>query len=204
MQTSIFNQISEIPPPQAVFWQLLACLARHPSAFTSMCGTDTAGRGALEPPPEGGARTKLYSTDNFSSANRILRPRQKKTPDQIPDIKEGFYLLAIFFFLLVPSINKVIFEFFISLSPSPVDVIRSRVTKQALLPRPHYGTCLHCYRGEDFSPFFRRRLASNCVTKVFRATVILRSSSTGWGDESVLEGVSESDEGGLAKTKEKS
>ena len=61
----------------------LARLARRPSAFTSMCGTDTAGRGALEPPPEGGARTKPYSTENSSSANRILRPRQK-TPDQSP------------------------------------------------------------------------------------------------------------------------
>ena len=61
----------------------LARLARRPSAITSMCGTDTAGRGALEPPPEGGARTKPYSTENSSSANRILRPRQK-TPDQSP------------------------------------------------------------------------------------------------------------------------
>ena len=61
----------------------LARLARHPSAFTSMCGTDTAGRGALEPPPEGGARTKPYSTENSSSADRMLRPRQK-TPDQSP------------------------------------------------------------------------------------------------------------------------
>ena len=61
----------------------LARLARHPCAFTSMCGTDTAGRGALEPSPEGDARTKPYSTENSSSANRILRPRQK-TPDQSP------------------------------------------------------------------------------------------------------------------------
>ena len=82
------TKIPEIPPRHALFLQLLACLARHPSAFTSMCGTDTEGRGALEPPPEGrGARTKLYSTENSSSANRILRPRQK-TPDQIPDTKK--------------------------------------------------------------------------------------------------------------------
>ena len=74
------------------FLQLVACLARHPSAFTSMCETDTAGRRALEPPPEGGARTELYSTENSSSANRILRPRRKKTPDQIPDTKEGFFI----------------------------------------------------------------------------------------------------------------
>ena len=57
-----------------------------------MCGTDTAGRGALEPPPERGARTKLYSTENSSSANRILRPRPKETPDQIHDTNEGFYI----------------------------------------------------------------------------------------------------------------
>ena len=59
----------------------LARLARHLSAFTSLCGADTAGRGVLEPPPEAGARTKLYSTENSSSANRILGPRQK-SPDQ--------------------------------------------------------------------------------------------------------------------------
>ena len=48
----------------------------------------------VEPPPEGGARTKLYSTENSSSANRILRPRQK-TPDQIiHDTKEGFCICS--------------------------------------------------------------------------------------------------------------
>ena len=34
---------------------LFACLAHRLSAFTSRCGTDTAGRGALEPPPVDGA-----------------------------------------------------------------------------------------------------------------------------------------------------
>ena len=66
------------PSRHAVFLQLLACLARQPSAFTLMCGTDTAERGAVEPPTEGGARPKLCPTDNSSSANRILRPRQKR------------------------------------------------------------------------------------------------------------------------------
>ena len=42
---------------------LLACLAQRLSAFTSRCGTDTAGRGALEPPPEDGARTKLFDRE---------------------------------------------------------------------------------------------------------------------------------------------
>ena len=39
---------------------LLACLTQRLFAFTSRRGTDTAGRGALEPPPEDGARTKLF------------------------------------------------------------------------------------------------------------------------------------------------
>ena len=63
-----------------------------------MCGTDTAGRGAWEPPPAGGARTKLYSTENSSSANRILWPRQKQNPDEIPNTKEGFYLDLFLYF----------------------------------------------------------------------------------------------------------
>ena len=42
---------------------LLACLAQRLSASTSRCGTDTAGRGALEPPPEDGARTKLFDRE---------------------------------------------------------------------------------------------------------------------------------------------
>ena len=42
---------------------LLACLAQRLSAFMSRCGTDAAGRGALEPPPEDGARTKLFDRE---------------------------------------------------------------------------------------------------------------------------------------------
>ena len=45
------------------FARFLACLAQYPSAFTSRCRTDKAGRGALEPPPEDGARTKLFNRD---------------------------------------------------------------------------------------------------------------------------------------------
>ena len=95
---------SELPPRPAVFLQLLARLARHPFAFTSMCGTDTAGRRALEPPPEGGARTKIYSTENSSSANRMLRPR-RKTSDQIHDTTELFYI-CLYFFCRAPSSSE--------------------------------------------------------------------------------------------------
>ena len=38
----------------------LACLAQHPSAFTSRRRTDKARRGALEPLPEDDARTKRF------------------------------------------------------------------------------------------------------------------------------------------------
>ena len=41
----------------------LACLAQRLSAFTSRCGTDTAGRRALEPPPEDSARTNLLDRE---------------------------------------------------------------------------------------------------------------------------------------------
>ena len=51
---------------------LLACLAQRLSTFTSMCGTDTAGRGGLEPPPEDGARTKLF--------DREFQLRESHTP----------------------------------------------------------------------------------------------------------------------------
>ena len=40
------------------FYVRLPCLAQHKPALTSRCGTDRAGRGALEPPAEDGARTK--------------------------------------------------------------------------------------------------------------------------------------------------
>ena len=42
---------------------LLARLSQRLSAFTSRCGTDTAGREASEPPPEDGARTKLFDRE---------------------------------------------------------------------------------------------------------------------------------------------
>ena len=104
------TKISGIPPQHAILLQLLACLARHPSAFTSTCGTDTAGRGAFESPPEDGARTNLFDREfqfcashteaetktnswpnprikewSYIDYTFILRPRRKKTPDRIPE-----------------------------------------------------------------------------------------------------------------------
>ena len=45
------------------------------------------GEGRLSRPPEA-ALERSYSTENSSSANRILGRRQEKNPDQIPDTKE--------------------------------------------------------------------------------------------------------------------
>ena len=42
---------------------LLASLAQPTYPIIARCGTDTAGRGALEPPPEDGARTKLFDRE---------------------------------------------------------------------------------------------------------------------------------------------
>ena len=59
----IQEYLGRIPPKIQIKIALLACLAQRLSAFTSRCGTDTAGRGAFEPPPEDGARTKLFDRE---------------------------------------------------------------------------------------------------------------------------------------------
>ena len=57
----------------------LACLAQRLSAFTSRCGTDTAGRGAFEPPFKDGARTKLFDRE-FRSRESHNDAETEKTP----------------------------------------------------------------------------------------------------------------------------
>ena len=59
----IQEELGRIPPKIQNKSVLLACLAQRLCAFTSRCGTDTAGREALEPPPEDGARTKLFDRE---------------------------------------------------------------------------------------------------------------------------------------------
>ena len=44
-------------------YALLACFAQPTYPTPARCGTDTAGRGAYEPPPEDGARTKLFDRE---------------------------------------------------------------------------------------------------------------------------------------------
>ena len=55
--------LGRIPPKIQKKRTSLACLAQRLSALTSRCGPDTAGRGALEPAPEDGTRTKLFDRE---------------------------------------------------------------------------------------------------------------------------------------------
>ena len=73
-----------------MFSQLLACLVRHLSAFTSMCGTNTAerGAGAFEPPPEAGARTKLFDRE-FQSRELHTKAETQENSYLIPEKMNG-------------------------------------------------------------------------------------------------------------------
>ena len=59
---------------------LLNCLAQCLSALKSRCGTDTAGRGALEAPPEDGVRAKLYDRQFQSRELHSEAETKKKQP----------------------------------------------------------------------------------------------------------------------------
>ena len=84
--------------------------------------------------------------------------------------------LSASFWLLIPAI---IFALFLSPSPSPrYTYLRSVVTKQALLPPPHYGTRLHFYRENNSalsSLVDLRRIVLNAFTtgKPFFSTSLL-------------------------------
>ena len=49
------------------------------------------GEGRWSRPPKA-ALERSYLTENSTSANRILRPRRKITPDRIPETKEWLYI----------------------------------------------------------------------------------------------------------------
>ena len=68
---------------------------------------------------------------------------------------------TLFFFFLYSS-HALYSPFFFSLPPSRNADPRSH-RWQALLPPPHYGSCLALLSRQDFNPFFPRGLASNCA-----------------------------------------
>ena len=109
------TEVSRLPLQNTIFLQLLAFLAQHPSAFTSRCRTDKAGRGALEPPPEDGARMKRFDrefqfreshTEAISYAVGFFsRKRPFSTEAQIGlsyEIEKGLFRLN-FFRLRIPT-----------------------------------------------------------------------------------------------------
>ena len=71
---------------------LLACLVQRLSAFTSRCRTDKGGRGALEPLPERGGRTKRFGRE-FQSRESHTEAETKKTPDRITEERRIIYNL---------------------------------------------------------------------------------------------------------------
>ena len=64
---------------------LLAYLAQPTYPMPARCGTDTAGRGAFEPPTEDGPRMKLQVFDlEFQFRESHTEAETEKTPDRIP------------------------------------------------------------------------------------------------------------------------
>ena len=80
------------------FCTLLACLAQPTYPIQARCGTETAGRGTFEPPPEDGARTKLFDRE-FQFRESHTEAETKKTPDRTPPQKNDH----IYIFMLVPA-----------------------------------------------------------------------------------------------------
>ena len=89
---------------------LLACLAQRLSAFTSRCRTDAAGRGALEPSPEDGARTKRFDGEFQFRESHTERPRRKKTPDRIPPKKNDHIYIYNFCNIYISNYLNTFFQ----------------------------------------------------------------------------------------------
>ena len=70
---------------------LLACLAQPTYPIPARCGTDTAGRGAFEPPPEDGALTKLFDREfQFRESHTEAETEKNSWPN--PPKKEWSYI----------------------------------------------------------------------------------------------------------------
>ena len=83
------------PAQNTTFSALLACLAQPPSAFTSRCGTDKAGRGGLKPPPKA-ALERSNLTEKFQFRASYTEAETIKAPDQIPVPSTEIIILYIY------------------------------------------------------------------------------------------------------------
>ena len=88
------------------FLQLLVCLTRHPSAFTSRCGTDTAGRGTFETPPEAGARTKLFNREFQFRESHTEAETKKKLLTESPKKRMIVDIDNTYLFLIISDVRK--------------------------------------------------------------------------------------------------
>ena len=95
------------------FCPLLVCLAQHPSAFTLRCGTDKAGRGALEPPP----KTALERSDftekfQFRESHTEAETKKNSWPNPCRFKKNNHYIYISFHScqILSPSETGFIFS----------------------------------------------------------------------------------------------
>ena len=79
---------------------LLACVAQPTYPIPARSGTDTAGRGAFEPPPEDGARTKLFHRE-FQFRESHTEAETEKTPDRISRKKNDHIYIYIYFLTLL-------------------------------------------------------------------------------------------------------
>ena len=86
---------------------LLACLAQRQSAFTSRCGTDTPGRGALEPPAEDGARTKLFDREFQFRESHTEAETKKKLLTKSPKKKMIIYIYIFIFHVVIEYTRKL-------------------------------------------------------------------------------------------------
>ena len=121
---------------------LLACLVQRLSAFTSR-SEHKGGQGALEPPPEDGARTKRFDRE-FQFREPHTEAETKKTPDRVIKRNEWSYIFvhrASFFLVLGRSVSRVFFnEGAVQLAQNPICTSNSKHidVRQYLLKE---GTC---------------------------------------------------------------
>ena len=77
------------------FCAIISCLTQPTYPIPARCGTDTAGQGVFEPPPEDGARTKLCDRE-FQFRESHTEAEAEKTLDRIPEKKKDHIHIYIY------------------------------------------------------------------------------------------------------------
>ena len=85
---------------------LLACLAQPTYPIPARCGTDAAGRGAFEPPPEDGARTKLFDPEFQFRESHTEAETDKKLLIESPPQRMAYIVLYFEVHYYMPILNS--------------------------------------------------------------------------------------------------